>query len=710
MNLSGSKRNYDPESESDSTPPSSFFGFTSSRKKMKPTGDDIFVLIGENKIKEIGVLIDEYPSIIYTEKNERTPTNFSVKNRGISVPYRIEHGDTPLTFAINYGRIEIIKLLFEKGVTVQYYYDKNILLLTRILMGEEENNTDDLETYFDVLSILIKNGSDVNEVDSNGISLLEKLLGKVASIPSDQSFLIKTSWLLRMGADPNICRKDGYTHIFHAIYHNHIDIIIVLLDEYEFTEKTSDILDKYGDNKIPTNVNKGNENTDISPLTIAITNGSFEMFKFLLAHGANINYITSDADTVLGAGANLLHYACFYIQIDICEELIKNNEFDVNQAVTSTGDTPIIIVMRKANSKNRSRALIEKLIGYGGDPDKKNKKGETPISIAVKRADLSLLGTINLTMKSGTLELQSRNQELQSTNQKLESSKKESYFLVLIITILFEYEVNIDEKILKSVKTPEIGGIINNRLDILSERNTKEFEKTEPFVIKRSIFPIVDFFTLKEYNSIYECLNDPDEYDTDENGDMTGNKNNKIIMINNRMYCINKKLLFDTYFKTRKMKYDHQSYACTKILPNEYPDRTKIDWEKGSLFNLRKICPIAGFVSYNLFYSLLKSNIKLFAFIDTYENIVATTGIQMLHEDANAIGSARCQRETDGKLYIIQELRIKSNMPQNAFAFENKYKKTMNSKSINSESRNGGRNKSRKQKYTRKSTRRRAAK
>ena len=329
-----------------------------------------------------------------TEKNERTPTNFSVKNRGISVPYRIEHGDTPLTFAINYGRIEIIKLLFEKGVTVQYYYDKNILLLTRILMGEEENNTDDLETYFDVLSILIKNGSDVNEVDSNGISLLEKLLGKVASIPSDQSFLIKTSWLLRMGADPNICRKDGYTHIFHAIYHNHIDIIIVLLDEYEFTEKTSDILDKYGDNKIPTNVNKGNENTDISPLTIAITNGSFEMFKFLLAHGANINYITSDADTVLGAGANLLHYACFYIQIDICEELIKNNEFDVNQAVTSTGDTPIIIVMRKANSKNRSRALIEKLIGYGGDPDKKNKKGETPISIAVKRADLSIPASV----------------------------------------------------------------------------------------------------------------------------------------------------------------------------------------------------------------------------------------------------------------------------------------------------------------------------
>ena len=54
------------------------------------------------------------------------------------------------------------------------------------------------------------------------------------------------------------------------------------------------------------------------------------------------------------------------------------------------------------------------------------------------------------------------------------------------------------------------------------------------------------------------------------------------------------------------MKYDHQSYACKKILTNGYPDRTQIDWEKGSLFNLRKICPIAGFVSYNLFYSLLK--------------------------------------------------------------------------------------------------------
>jgi hypothetical protein len=84
---------------------------------------------------------------------------------------------------------------------------------------------------------------------------------------------------------------------------------------------------------------------------------------------------------------------------------------------------------------------------------------------------------------------------------------------------------------------------------------------------------------------------------------------------------------------------------------------------------------------------------------------VATTGIQMLHEDANAIGSAYCQKETDGKLYIIQELRIKSNMPQNAFAFENKYKKTMNGESMK-----GGISKGRKQKYTRKSTRRRSAK
>ena len=84
----------------------------------------------------------------------------------------------------------------------------------------------------------------------------------------------------------------------------------------------------------------------------------------------------------------------------------------------------------------------------------------------------------------------------------------------------------------------------------------------------------------------------------------------------------------------------------------------------------------------------------MFELIDTYEKIPATTGIQMLHENRNAISSDHCQEGTDGNLYTIKELRIKSNTPE----------------AIGKKSRNGGSRNGRKQKYTRKSNRRRSAK
>lgn len=662
-----------PESESESELSPSYsrsvFGFTTKAKsKTKQNNDNIFVLIGENKIEEIRELIEDNPLIIYTEKNERTPTNFSVKKGVISIPFRIQDGDTPLTFAINYGRKEIIKLLFENGVTVQYYYDNGILLLTRTLMGETENHIDDFKTYLDVLTVLIKKGSDVNEVDRNGFSLLEKLLKKLILNPSDQSVLNKTSWLLRMGADPNKCRKDGYTHLYHAINNNQSHIINVLFGSYKFDYKTKIILDKYGDIKIPTDVNKGSENTDINPVILAITSGHTDLVKFFFEHGANVAYITSDADTKLGAGANFLHYACFYLQFEICEYLIENG-FDVNMEVTSSGDTPIIIVTRNANSNSRSRTLIEILIGNGGDPDKSNKKGQTPISIAVKRADSAL-----------------------------HTSNPESDFLESIVTILIEYEVDINMSLLKSLKTNKIKTMISSRLLILRQRTHPVFEKTKSRDIDSFTFPITDFITYMEYDSFDECLNEIDEDDKDENGNVKGAKNNKVILVNNRLYCINTKLFFDTYFSDRQRKYDNQFYACNEML-EEFPDRSQVELEKGSLFNLRRIGPFEGFVSYNLFHGLLKSNIKLFELIDTYEKIPATTGIQMLHENRNAISSAHCQEGTDGNLYTIKELRIKSNTPE-----------AIGKKSRNGGSKKGGNKKGGKQKYTRKSNRRRSAK
>jgi ankyrin repeat protein len=590
-----------------------------------------------------------------------------------------------MTYALKYGKLRVIKYLFDRGVTVQHYYDENILLLTDTMMVKSEHEITNLKLLFDILEVLIKNGSDVNETDGDG-SLLEKLFAESSLYPLEQSNLVKASWLLRMGADPNKCRKkDGYTHLYHAIFTKNYQIVDLLLGMHIFRKYHTDILDNYRNTKIPINVNKGSENADINPIMLAACMGDINVFILLSNHGADVTYITSndlkkDNSSLLGAGANLLHCAAYYIQTNMCEYLIENG-FDINVPIISTGDTPIITVIRNSNSNSRSYSLIETLIEFGGDPDKPNKLGLTPISIALRMADLAL-------------------QTSEKTNKPEDIEK--SSFLQEIVTLLIEYEVDIQFYLLKRLKTNKFKTIITNKLLLLRQRIYPSFSKTKSIDISTlENFEIFDFITLIDYPNIKSCLDEIDEDDKDENGTIKGTKNNKIIKLGEKLYVINARLLFNEYFSNRKKIYDNQFYACTNMLTT-WPNRTQIDWKKGSLFNLKRIGMFEGFVSYNLFYGLLKSNIKLFELIEDQIRIPATTGIQMIHENRNAVSSNHCQDETGGRYYEIKEMRLNSNTPSSS-------PKTTPDTSYSDEpdahkskrTRNGGRTKG-KQRFTRK--------
>jgi len=558
--------------------------------------ENIFNLILQNNLLKIKSLVERNKSLIYARNKDDS---------------------TPMTFAIKYGFLDMVIYLFNVGVTVNEYYDNNILLLSIAMTSFSVSNASfshlkECTKYFDIMEVLIEKGSDVNEVDKNGVSLLEILL--------NTSELFKASWLLRMGADPNKCRKDGYTHLYNAISKEYYSHIKLLLGVKVFKEEYQDFLAQYGEIKIQTDVNKGSENIDINTVLLAASVGNIDMFELLLENGANINHVTeSDINNNIGIGANVLHYASYYGKTQMCLHLIKKG-FDVNAQVTS-GDTPIIIVIRNKNNNNNTSSLLQTLIKKGGDPDKANNLNETPISIAVRMAD------------------------------SVSQMAKNKDALEEVVTILIEYEVDVKKSILTRLGTEKMRTIIENRLKILDDRKFAVFGKSKTTNIESLNEYIKDGF--KDYINLETYSNFEDFFDEDEH--------NKVIKIGDMIYGINAETIFNAYFRDRPKRYEEQFYACKAVLPN-WPNRTNIDWKTGALFNLKRIgynvSYTEPYVSYNLFYRLLTSDIKMFELIENTEQIPATTSLQMIHLNPIANSANHCQERTGGLYYTIKEIRL----------------------------------------------------
>ncbi len=330
-------------------------------------------------------------------------------------------------------------------------------------------------------------------------------------------------------------------------------------------------------------------------------------------------------DDIFGIGANDLHYASYYGNTQMCLQLIKNG-FDVNAQVAS-GDTPIIIVIRNKNKNKNTYSLLQTLIQNGGDPDKPNNLNETPISIAVRMADSAL--------------------QMAKSKEGIAYSND----LIEIVTILIEYEVDVKKSILTQLGTEKMRTIIENRLKILNDRKSAVFGKSKTTNIESLNEYIKDGF--KDYINLETYSNFEDFFAEDEH--------NKVIKIGDMIYGINAETIFNAYFRDRTKRYEEQFYACKAVL-KFWPNRTNIDWKTGALFNLKRIgynvSYTEPYVSYNLFYRLLTSDIKMFELIENKERIPATTGLQMIHLNPIANSANHCQERTGGLYYTIKEIRL----------------------------------------------------
>lgn len=135
-----------------------------------------------------------------------------------------------------------------------------------------------------------------------------------------------------------------------------------------------------------------------TPLIEAAGDGSVEIIKILIENGASVNAIRSD-------GTTPLFNAIAHHHNNIARIIIENGA-DLNTFSYRQGDTPLIKVLKQANSMlivmgggtspESRKQLVALMLEKGVDINAKNKKGKTALDYSVR--------TLKKTMKGGGIE------------------------------------------------------------------------------------------------------------------------------------------------------------------------------------------------------------------------------------------------------------------------------------------------------------------
>jgi ankyrin repeat protein len=227
-------------------------------------------------------------------------------------------GRTPLSRASENGHEAVAELLISKGADVNADNDGKTPLLHAVQEGHEEvaklliNKGADVNAsnyygwtplccairngYQKVAKLLINMGADINVCDNDGLTPL--------SHASSNGFKEVAKLLIDKGADVNICDKDGWTPLLQASIRGHKEVAKLLID------KGADV-----------NVCDSDGRT---PLLRASIHGHAEVANLLIDMGANANVCDNNGWTPLSHALSYGH--------EVVAKLLINKGADVNVA------------------------------------------------------------------------------------------------------------------------------------------------------------------------------------------------------------------------------------------------------------------------------------------------------------------------------------------------------------------------------------------
>ncbi|MCB0536576.1 MAG: ankyrin repeat domain-containing protein [Bacteroidetes bacterium] len=246
------------------------------------------------------------------------------------------NGVNLLTLGVITGDLNIVKIIGEKGANPNLK-NKTQMGSTPLMMASEYKS-------LEIAKYLIKKGADINIQDNNGDPVIN-WSAYYGNVPF-------TKLMLENGAITNLrsIHSDGVMQVALKEWQ---DSIVDLLLEYNVVihkvkEDSEDLIFALKNSNFSlfkSLLNKDNINTrdgaSNTLLMIAAKNGYFEMVKYLIEEGANINEINA-------VGQTALNLSVFFGKNSIANFLVQNGA-DVNKTDNQFILSPLVAAIRADN-------------------------------------------------------------------------------------------------------------------------------------------------------------------------------------------------------------------------------------------------------------------------------------------------------------------------------------------------------------------------
>ncbi|CAN0019940.1 unnamed protein product [Scytosiphon promiscuus] len=242
--------------------------------------------------------------------------------------------ERPLMAAANLGKVDIMKLLVDRGADVDASISGGIIgaggqvLLTG---GSTAVHTAVYGDQAEALRFLIEAGADLNAADDEGMT---PLMG-VNAVEMAAKRRVMTEEMINAGADPTVSNLKGAIPLHFAAQHSNLDIIDRLLSE------------------APSTINRTN-NDGVTPMCIAALKGQEKAVLHLLSLGA------SDKATLDDNNMSALFMAAQEGHSAVCRILI-------GKGLEAVGGLETIPEAIRCAIQFRQERILPILLAVGGD-------------------------------------------------------------------------------------------------------------------------------------------------------------------------------------------------------------------------------------------------------------------------------------------------------------------------------------------------------
>ncbi|RLN96340.1 hypothetical protein BBJ28_00027093, partial [Nothophytophthora sp. Chile5] len=280
-------------------------------------------------------------------------------------------GRTALGTAAFYGQLEAVRLLLNRGATID---SKNELGATPLILAAQEGKRE-------VVQLLLERGAAVNAQDREGATplLRASLFGRLSA----------ARILLEYEADVNLGYADGFTPLMMAADKGHAELVELLIEKHASIdahakdgETALGIAAYFGNREAVrvllehgADVEAGGCGGDM-PLLTAAVKGHADTIQLMLDHNAHINYQDKDGDTALQLTAYKGH-------TDAARVLLEHKGTAMVDLVNSGGWTPLATAAQRGYAK-----LVALLAEKNAALDWKLDDGRTALSLAAEETHL----------------------------------------------------------------------------------------------------------------------------------------------------------------------------------------------------------------------------------------------------------------------------------------------------------------------------------